>query len=105
MQMWTVPDGVGSVQYDVVGADSVAAGGYAARLQGTLRVAPDMVLDIWVGLEGAAHVGTTPGQGGWVGATACATAATVVLTVPSAVSAAEERQRSICMTAVPPRRF
>ncbi len=66
-QSWTVPDGVGSVQYDVIGADSVGAGGFASRVQGTLTVAPGTLLDIWVGLEGTAHVGATPGQGGWGG--------------------------------------
>ena len=67
-QLWTVPDGVTAVQYDVYGADGVGPGGYAARVQGVLAVQPGQVLSIWVGLEGGAP--TAPingGPGGWGG--------------------------------------
>ena len=68
VQQWTVPPGVGSVQYDVVGADNgPGAGGYAAHVQGMFSVVPGSVLDVWVGLQGTGHVGSTPGVGGWGG--------------------------------------
>ncbi len=70
MQQWTVPPGVTSVQFDVVGASSVGPGGAAAEVKGSLAVNPGSVLDLWMGLQGQAPLAATPavgGLGGWGG--------------------------------------
>lgn len=69
MQTWKVPEGVSQIQFDVWGASGYG-GGLGGRVQGTLTVAPESQLDIWVGYAGSVPVpgfSGVGGLGGWGG--------------------------------------
>jgi hypothetical protein len=56
VQVWTVPAGVTSIDFDVRGAkggnQSTATGGSGGRVQGTIAVTPGQILNIYVGKQG-----------------------------------------------------
>lgn len=65
---WTVPAHVSSLQIDMAGGEGgTNFGGRPGRLQVTAAVTPGSVLDISVGLAGAAAGPSSPGIGGWGG--------------------------------------
>ncbi len=69
---WTVPSGITSVSFDVIGAAGAnsqygALGGKGGRVQGNLTTTPGQTLYFYVGGIGGAGSSSSAGAGGWNG--------------------------------------
>ena len=60
-QSWTVPSGITSIQFRVIGATGGTSygnrGGYGESITGTLNVTPGETLSLYVGKQGSGHSG------------------------------------------------